>query len=166
MMRKTFLISKKSKIWPTQDTKDFHLVRNKKFQPSKFQTYNDWFYFIHIDQYVRLGHAFGMFLGLFFFTITIYKLVIFGLSINLISPLAVGTFFFYFFPLLTHIFYEGNCFEGGTAIAPPSKFLTTLIPVIHINLMTVSGTYDGWLRNFIKKYPFIKDAWELEEKEI
>jgi hypothetical protein len=32
--------------------------------------------------------------------------------------------------------------------------------------MTLTGKFDPWLREFIKKYPFTVEAWKLEEKKI
>jgi hypothetical protein len=161
MKSRTILVSKYSKPLPTKQTKDFHLNRNQKYRPEDFKNYNDWFYFVHIDPYVRIVHALGMFLGLFFFTITFYKVCIFGISLSSIILFFIGTFFFYFLPLLSHHFYD-----GATAISSPGEFHSTIITVIHINLLTVTGTYDRWLRKFIQKYPFTKEAWELEEKNV
>jgi hypothetical protein len=161
MKVRKILVSKFSKPLPTIETKEFHMGRNRRYCPSDFESYNDWFYFIHIDPYVRLVHAVGMFLGLFFFIISGYKLWIFGISVSSLVFFLIGTFFFYFLPLLSHSFYD-----GGSAIASPDKFHSTIINVIHINLMTVTGTYDLWLRKFIKKYPFTREAWALEEKEF
>ncbi len=72
-----------------------------------------------------------------------------------------GMFFFYFLPLISHFIYD-----GGTAKSTPDKFHSTLIPVIHINLLTLTGRYDNWLRNYIQKYPFTVEAWELEERNV
>lgn len=157
---KKFYISKQSRLVPTKSSKDFHRERNARYSPDKFQTYNDWFYFIHVDPYVRWIHAFGMIVGIFLYIISLYEFLIFGFGFAPVLKFFLGMFFFYFLPLISHHLYD-----GGEIKTPASKLIPTLIPVIHINFLTITGRYDQWLRKFIKKYPFTVEAWQLEEKE-
>lgn len=158
---KTNLVPKSARILPSAETKAFHMKRNEFYTVDKFQSYNDWFYFIHVDPYIRGIHAFGMMTGFFFYLIAAYNTYIFGVSLAAGLQVLVGVFFFYFLPLISHYFYD-----GGSAKSTPDRFHSTLIPVIHINLLTLTGTYDSWLRKFIQKYPFTVEAWELEEKHV
>ncbi len=143
---------------PTHESRAFHAARNLRYTPDKFKTYNDWFYFIHIDPYTRVLHAAGMVSGVSFYLFSLYKFFSVGVHNGAFATLGAGAFFFYVFPLLSHYLYD-----GGGAKSTPGKFIPTLIPVIHINLMTLTGRYDPWLRGFVKKYPFTVEAWALEE---
>ncbi len=154
-------VSKITRIIPTRESRSIHADRIAKYTPDKFQTYNDWFYFIHVDPVVRWIHAFGMVVGTFLYVISAYELIIFGFGLSFLVKFFVGMFFFFFLPSISHFVYD-----GGGARSTPDKFHSTLIPVIHINLMTLTGKYDQWLRKFIQKYPFTVEAWKLEEKEV
>ncbi len=156
----THLRSKHSRLFPSRESRAFHIARNAKFTPDKFENYNDWFYFIHVDHYLRWTHAISMMVGFFLYFISAYKLWIFGLKLDTVLTFFFGMFFFYFLPLISHYIYD-----AGTAKSTPDKFHSTLIPVIHINVMTLTGSYDRWLRKFVEKYPFAHEAWALEEKE-
>lgn len=158
---KTKLIPKSSLLFPNKKTRLFHLERNSQYGKEKFQSYNDWFYFIHVDPILRWWHAIGMTIGTLFYIVAAFDAWFIGLSWAVAIEIFIGVFFFYFLPLISHFFYD-----GGTAKSSPDKFHSTLIPVIHINLMTLTGQYDSWLRKFIIKYPFTKAAWELEERKL
>lgn len=155
-----FLVPKSARLIPTAQSRKFHQERNDKFTPDKFKQYNDWFYFIHVDPFLRWVHAVGMTIGLILYFFSAYEFWIFGMTLGVVTKFLIGAFFFYFLPLISHYIYEG----GGDK-PTPDKFLTTLIPVIHINLLTLTGQYDKWLRVFIVKYPFTIEAWQLEERE-
>lgn len=158
---KKILIPRSSRAFPNQGSRDFHRERNALYTPENFENYNDWFYFIHVDPYLRWIHAVGMVLGFVLYFIAGLKLWLFGFTLECVLIFLTGLFFFYFLPLISHFFYD-----GGTAKSTPDKFHSTLIPVIHINLLTLTGRYDLWLRKFIQKYPFTVKAWELEEKNV
>jgi hypothetical protein len=158
---KSELIPKSTRFFPNKSTRLFHVERNAQFGPEKFQTYNDWFYFIHVDPVIRWWHAIGMVIGMIFYIFAGIDIWIFGLSWSVVFKILTGVFFFYFLPLLSHFIYDG----GGAKLSP-NKFHSTLIPVIHINLMTLTWQYDSWLRKFIEKYPFTTTAWNLEEKKL
>jgi hypothetical protein len=102
-----------------------------------------------------------MVVGIFLYFISFYKFLIFGLTWNLFFNILIAAFFFFYLPLISHYVYD-----GGGAKSTPEKFIPTFLPVIHINLMTLTGKFDPWLREFIKKYPFTVEAWKLEEKKI
>lgn len=155
-----FLKPRSSRLIPTAESRKFHRERNDKFTPDKFEQYNDWFYFIHVDPFLRWVHAIGMMIGLLMYFYSGFEFWIFGITVGVVIKFLSGAFFFYFLPLLGHYFYEGDALKS-----PPDKLLSTFIPVIHINVLTLTGQYDKWLRKFIKKYPFVVEAWQLEEME-
>lgn len=156
---KTNLIPRSSRLVPTRETKEFHLRRIKNFPPEKFETYNDWFYFIHVDPFTRWVHAIGMVIGLILYFIAGYKFLILGLKMEVVFTFLSGALFFFYIPMASHYFYD-----GGTANSTADKYHSTFLPVVHINLLTLTGRYDAWLRTFIKKYPFTVEAWELEDR--
>lgn len=158
---KSELIPKSSRFLPNKSTRLFHLERNLQYGPEKFQTYTDWFYFIHVDPVIRWWHALGMVLGMIFYVFAGLDAWVFGLSWFMGLKILIGACFFYFLPLLSHFIYD-----GGSTTSTPDKFHSTLFPVIHINLMTLTGQYDPWLRTFIEKYPFTFAAWDLTEKKL
>lgn len=153
------LTPKSARLIPSPETKQFHRERNDKYTPDKFEKYNDWFYFIHVDPFLRWIHAIGMMIGLIMYFYSGFELWIFGMTVGVVVKFFTGVFFFYFLPLISHYIYD-----GGTAKSTPDRFHSTLIPVIHINLLTLTGQYDKWLRKFIVKYPFTVEAWQLEER--
>ena len=153
------LIPKSFNLFPNKETREFHIQRSLKFGFDKFETYNDWFYFIHIDPMLRWWHAIGMLIGIFFYALAFKNFLMNDLALNIAIEFLLGAFFFYFLPLISHHLYD-----GGKENAPPSRFHSTFIPVVHINFLTLTGRYDAWLRKFIQKYPFTVEAWELIEK--
>jgi hypothetical protein len=153
-----YLRPKHSRPIPDKETRAFQIARNLRYTPENFDNYTDWFYFIHIDPYTRALHAAGMVIGVSSYILSLFLFMSFGFYLDVLTALFAGAFFFYVFPLLSHYLYD-----GGGAKSTPDKFLPTLLPVIQINLMTLTGRFDPWLREFVKKYPFTVEAWALEE---
>ena len=118
-----------------------------------FKTYNDWFYFIHIDPAQRIVHAFGMFAGSYFFIMLFLEW-----SFKSIVYYLLGVFFFYVLGIISHLIYD-----KGTAKSDPKYFIPTFIPVIKFNILTSLGIYDNSLRRFCDKYPFTVKAYDLVE---
>lgn len=150
--------SKQFKIFPSEKSRAFHIKRNQIYTQDRFEKYNDWFYFIHLDPATRWIHAIGMIIGSFLYLISAYQVWIFGISFSVFILILTAMFFFFFLPLISHYIYD-----GGEAKSTPDKFISTFIPVVHINLMTLTGTFDSWLARFIEKYPFTVEAWDLVE---
>jgi hypothetical protein len=154
------LIPRFSQLLPNKESRLFHSERSRHYGIDQFQTYNDWFYFIHIDPVLRWWHAIGMVIGTTYFVKMGLDYKAFGIGKIMGIHYLLGVFFFYVLPLMSHYFYD-----GGHSKSTVKQFHSTLIPVIHINFLTLTGLYDSWLRNFIKKYPFTIKAWELKEVE-
>ena len=147
------LVPKNSRFYPSKEQRELAAKRVNSFTPEKFDAYNDWFYFIHIDPVQRLIHAFGMYVGLYLF-------VMIFIEWSTLSWLyyILGVFFFYVLGIISHQIYD-----KGQAKSEPKYFLPTFMVVIKFNLQTTFGFYDKGLRDFVKKYPFVKEAYELEE---
>jgi hypothetical protein len=154
------LIPRTSRMIPSRGLRELHLKRNSEYRLEHFKSYVDWFYFIHVDPVVRWWHALGMVAGGVLYILSFIDLIFNGFSLNAVLLFFGGMFFFYFLPLISHYFYD-----GGTAKSTPDRFHSTLIPVIHINFLTLSGRYDPWLNSFIEKYPFTVEAWDLIERD-
>lgn len=128
--------------------------------PGDFESYWDWFYFLHLDPISRFIHWVGMILGFYYYYLFIVELT----SVSILHSafnLGFGFFCFYCFGLIAHLIYD-----KGAAKSDPKFWHITLWGVIYINLATMSGLYGKTLRAFIKKYPWAKDEWELEEKSL
>lgn len=147
------LVPKNSRFFPSKEQRNLSSQRIKEYPPEKFETYNDWFFFIHIDPVQRFIHAFGMYVGSFFFIMIFIE----WSKLSFLYYL-LGVFFFYGLGVISHAI-----FDKGTAKSEPKYFITTLKDVIYFNLATTFGFYDKALRRFIKKYPFVIDAYQLEE---
>lgn len=152
-MQNTLLIPKHTRVFPTEKSRTHAANINYQFGPSDFDSYNDWFYFIHIDPIQRIIHAIGMVIGSIMYLIMLYEW-----SLWSIIYYFIGTFFFYILGVISHIIYD-----KGTARSEGKYIITTFWPVIRINLLTITKKYDHDLREFVKKYPFVKDAHELIE---
>ena len=147
------LLPKYSCFFPNNLAREKARQRVLNYPPESFESYNDWFFFIHIDPVQRFIHAFGMYVGLYFFF-----MIVIDWGPRSFYYYLVGVFFFYGLGVVSHAI-----FDKGTAKSHPKFFLSTLPIVIKFNLLTTFGQYDNELRKFIKKYPFVADAYELEE---
>ncbi len=152
-MTKTKLIPLEARFFPSKEQRLNSKRRNQEYTKDDFETYNDWFYFIHIDPAQRFVHAFGMYVGTFFFA-----MIFIEWSILSILYYLLGVFFFYVLGIISHFIYD-----SASAKSEPKYFLHTLIPVIKFNLLTTFGGYDKSLRAFTKKYPFVIKAYDLVE---
>ena len=133
-------------------TKAKNLKRVLAFGPERFDCYQDYFFFVHIDPVQRFWHSMGMVVGLFFFTMLFYSWSIWSILFYFL-----GVFFFYGIGVISHAYYDGH--SGKSEI---KYFHITTPTVIKINLLTLSGLYQKYLDKFIQKYPFTVEAFELE----
>jgi hypothetical protein len=150
------LIPEDSRLFPSPEI----VARNRQIildnPPQKFASYWDWFHFIHIDPVQRWIHLIGMIIGSYFY-------VMIFIEWSLLSWLyyLLGVIFFYGAGLISHLLYD-----TGAAKSDPRYFHITLWAVIHINLRTLTFTYDSWLRDFLRKYPFSSEYFKLREKSL
>ncbi len=156
---KKILIPKESSFFPSKRLREINSLIPIKYGPDFFETYNDWFYFIHIDPVQRLIHSIGMLIGYAMFLALSIDLIN-GFQIYHLLGFLIATFFYYGFGLFSHLI-----FDGGKAMSTPGHFIETL-PVVHsFNFLTLIGKYDNSLRTFVKKYPFVVEAYDLIEIE-
>ncbi len=149
------LVPRHSRLFPSPEFREEARLRIANIPKERFETYVDWFYYIHIDPVQRWVHAFGMFVGAGFFGAMVAAWGWWSIPFYLI-----GVFFFYGFGVISHQIYD-----RGEAKSEPKYFLLTLWLVISINLTTVLMTYDAGLRRFVAKYPFAAEAFDLIEME-
>jgi hypothetical protein len=121
--------------------------------PTKFQDFRDWFFTIHIDPVQRWIHTIGMFIGSYFFIIMWFQWNLLTLVYYLL-----GVFFFYGLGIISHRLYD-----GGVEKSYLRFFHKTLFYVLEINFLTLFGLYDKRLRNFLQKYPDLKNQLQLVE---
>jgi hypothetical protein len=129
--------------------------RNRVYGEDRFDSFEDRFFFLHIDPIQRCWHALGMFGGLLF-----YGLAILAWNERSLGWAALGVFFFYGFGLMSHLLYD-----GGTGRSDQGRFRRSTPVVIEINLRSTFGTYSRKLEKFIEKYPFVTEAYDLEVSE-
>lgn len=159
-MSRKVLLPRKSRFLPSKDLRQEGIKRNSALKLEDFECLEDWFFFTHIDPTQRLIHAVGMILGLIFFSVALYNLwhqEWIGVGVSYF----IGVFFYYVSGIISHQFYD-----AGTGRSHPKYLLPTFIPVIKINLATTFGYYDQVLREFIRKYPFVIEAYDLVEVPI
>lgn len=135
-------------------TRKRNLSRVEKYGPEQFDTYGDYFFFVHIDPIQRFWHAIGMIIGTYFFFMLFYSWNIWSILYYFL-----GVFFFYGFGVISHAYYDGH--SGRSEI---KYFHVTTPVVIKINLLTLTGLYQKYLNKFIEKYPFTVDAFEMEAR--
>lgn len=147
------IIRPKNSKWIADDElRKFNSKRVLDYPVEKFETFEDWFYFVHIDPYQRFWHTLGMFVGTFFFFMLFYSWS--ALSF-VYYPL--GVFFFYVLGIISHLYYD-----GGNGKSDWRFFHRSTSVVIKVNTLTFFGLYPLSLAKFIKKYPFVLEAYDLE----
>ena len=152
-----YLIPRNANLTPTTDQRRNNQKRIEGLSSQNFKKYSDYFFFIHIDPYLRFWHWTGMLIGLYFFT-----LLFIGLPSSwslALAKLSLGIFFFYGLALVAHYLYD-----GGAAKTEPGHFIDSTPTIIYINLLSGIGLYQKRLQRFIAEYPFTVKAFDLIER--
>ncbi len=127
-------------IKATNDRLD-RLGRLLQVSPDLFETYFDYYVFIHLNRQVQILHAVGMLLGFLFFILALLKWSWGYLFLHLIT--------FNLIPLVSHWMYDGIM----TPTATGAKFVSIWY-AIKLNMWPLSGQQHKKEQAFIKKYPF------------
>jgi hypothetical protein len=109
--------------------------------PDLFETYFDYYIFIHLNRQVQILHVVGMCLGFLFITLAIVKWSWVFLVLHLIT--------FNLIPLVSHWIYDGIM----TPTASGAK-LVSIWYAIKLNVWFMTGQQDKREKAFILKYPF------------
>lgn len=113
------------------------------YMPNDFETYEDYFYYLHLNQRVRYMHLVGMIGGLVLLPYAIYTLKWWLFVIYFVL--------FYGFGYISHWIFDGVV--SRTAAEAPWK---SFIYATKINLMCLRPKYVKELDEaFYKKYPFV-----------
>lgn len=113
------------------------------FMPNDFENYEDYFYYLHLNQKVRIMHLVGMLGGLLLLPYAIYTLKWWLFVIYFVL--------FYGFGYISHWIFDGVV--SRTAAEAPWK---SFIYATKINLMCLRPKYVKELDEaFYKKYPFV-----------
>jgi len=142
---------------PNRWSRQLSRERVRDYDSSQFETYADYFFFLHIDPVQRFWHSYGMFAGIGFFTGLFLNWNVWPL--NLIFYL-LGVLHFYGFGLISHLVYD-----GGSAKTEGRHFWDTMPTVIYFNTLTATFQYQKALKKFIRKYPFVIEAYGLRSQE-
>ena len=100
----------------------------EKFTPEDFENYEDFFYYLHLNNNVRYMHLIGMFGGLIFLPFAFYLMTWWAFAIYIIL--------FYGFGYISHMIFDG--LVSRTAAEAPWK---SFIYATKINLLALQGHY-------------------------
>jgi len=149
------LVPRDARWLPSARARAHSARRVRVFAVDRFESDADWFDFIHIDPAQRAIHAFGYVASAPFWVMIFVEWswlsVVYG---------ALAVFFFHGMGVISHAFYDGSA-----ARSDPRKWHITLLSVMRLNRLTLTGRYDAWLRGFVRKYPFVAEAHDLVEIE-
>lgn len=115
--------------------------------PEKFETYFDYYVYIHLNTDVVILHCIGMLLGFFFLALAIIKMSWVYLVLHL--------FTFNIIPLVSHWIYDG--IMTPTASGAP---LISIWYAIRINMWYLTGQARKKEEAFIRKYPFTESYFK------
>lgn len=148
---------RRSKWIPTHADRKFAQDRVARWGPEHFETYAEYFFSIHLDPYLRFWHSIGMIVGLIMFSWLISNWIFFhaGWKEDLVLYL-LGVLHFYGFGIISHYIYD-----GGAAKTELGHFWDTTWEVVRFNTLTMTGKYQAELERFLKKYPFLIEAYDL-----
>lgn len=153
-------MSHRKTLFPTAADRASSISRIAEYSRQMFETEEDFFYFTHIDPNLRFWHALGFAVGLPLFGISI-GMMVFGMPFYAALLWGAGILFFYGFGWISHSLYD-----GGYGRTVKFSYWQSIIWVVKINMQTLLGTYDKGLNQFICKYPFVVEAWELDKKAL
>lgn len=157
MDNKQYLVPSFTRLIPTRKTRELANKATLSRGPQDFENYGDWFFYGHIDPVQRYIHLFGMLSGTVLYLYSIFTLVNqqwIALGIQII----VATFLFYGTGVLSHIIYD-----KGASKSDPNFWSVTFKVVVYINLITLVGRFDEVFREYVDKYPFTREDYDLVE---
>ena len=140
----------------------------KTYQVADFDSFDDYFFYIHLNPAVRWAHAWGSALGAI--------LLFWGLYVLILDrswlPLLVATALYYGIGFLSHFLFDGVFFETGkydpdAAASPRQAFFQSYRSLILLILNTFSGKALALEQAFIARYPhtlWIFDAGRQAEQ--
>ena len=118
-----------------------------KFGPEKFESYEDFFYYLHLNNDVRYMHLIGMFGGLLFLPLAIYLMKVWAFVLYFLL--------FYGFGFLSLWIFDG--IVSRTAKEAPWK---SFVYATKINLICLRPSYVKRLdAEFFLKYPFVDEVF-------
>lgn len=118
--------------------------------PDRFETYEDYFYYLHLNWHVRLMHLVGMIGGLLLLPYALYTLKWWTFVLYFIL--------FYGFGYISHWLFDGVV-SRTAAEAPWGSF----IYATKINLMCLRPSYVKKLdQDFYQKYPFVREVFDQD----
>ncbi|CBW25835.1 putative membrane protein [Halobacteriovorax marinus SJ] len=157
MSKKTYLIPSFSRVIPSKQTRKLANQATLGRSLEDFDNYGDWFFYGHVDPVQRYLHLFGMLTGTLLYLHSIITLINQQWLI-LVIELILATFLFYGTGVLSHIIYD-----KGASKSDPKFWSVTFKVVVYINLLTLVGRFDKVFREYVEKYPFTREDYQLIE---
>lgn len=156
---KTTLRPRATSLWPSSEERSRSAARVHTFGPERFERYEDYFFFLHIDPRNRAIHVIGMLIGMAWFAWS--AMLLYRLSPWCLATFVIGHLFFTGFGVLGHVIYDGTS-EARTS----ARYALKAFPwILAINFRTLSLTYQPLLARFVERYPFAVEAFDLVERE-
>jgi hypothetical protein len=128
------------------NSKDIRKNKILAMDSKRFNSYFDYYVFLHLNEKVLLFHVIGMltglfFLGLSFYTFNFWYLIPFIITLN-------G------FPHGSHIFIDG-LISPATA----ETFGLSIFYAFKLNFIFMFTNFKKYKANFLEKYPFAEEAY-------
>lgn len=130
-------------------TKEYRKSRLEQLSPSKFDSYRDFFFALHLNTRTQQMHLIGALIGPVFFVWALITLNIWIFLINL--------FFFYGFGFFSHWIFDGVVSRTAKE-APWGSFRFAL----EINWLCLIGKMGETEEKFLQKYPFVREIYLKE----
>lgn len=117
--------------------------------PKDFENYYDYFYYLHLNNQVRLLHVIGMVGGLLLLPFALYYMSLILFIVYFIL--------FYGMGFISHALYDGT--PSKTASEAPWK---SFIYATKINVLYMLGKCPKLDQAFLEKYPFCRKIYSNE----
>ena len=141
--------------FPSSEARARARARVLETDPERFAHFRHYFFFIHTHPMNRWVHVIGMWIGLGVFGLAGFWLA--SGSWLCVPAFVVGHLFFTGFGILGHVLYDGT----PEARTNRDYFLKAFPWIIGINVDTMTGRYDRKLADFVERYPWVKETWDL-----
>ncbi|PKL75932.1 MAG: hypothetical protein CVV27_12855 [Candidatus Melainabacteria bacterium HGW-Melainabacteria-1] len=150
-------------------SRSFRQKHIKTYQIADFDSFDDYFLYIHLNPAVRWAHAWGAVLGVILLIWGLYMLLAERSWIALI----VGVGLYYGVGFVSHyvfdgVFFETGKYQQGSAASPQQTYLQSYRSLIQLILATLSGKDQALEKAFWARYPhtrWIFDATSTESEQ-
>ncbi|HEY9842059.1 MAG: hypothetical protein ACAI44_24135 [Candidatus Sericytochromatia bacterium] len=135
-------------------TRAFRQKHIKSYRVSDFESFDDYFFYIHLNPAVRWAHAWGSALGAILLLWGSYLLI----ADHSFLTLIVATGLYYGVGFLSHYAFDGVFFETGkydpdASDTPKQAFMQSYRSLIMLIVHTFTGKAIALEKTFVARYP-------------